>query len=100
MLGVCACLCLSVQTAAPGPNTNGSQFFITYKSCQHLDNKHTIFGRVVGGLDVLRALELIPTDADDRPKQEIKILKVRAYFFLGMYFPCGHSMRNQRVFTL
>ena len=60
----------------PGKNTNGSQFFITYKSCQHLDNLHAIFGRVVGGMDVLRTMEVVPTDEDDRPVKEIKILKV------------------------
>jgi hypothetical protein len=60
-----------------GKNTNGSQFFITYKSCAHLDNKHAIFGRVVGGMEVLRAMELVPTDGDDRPTTPITILKVR-----------------------
>lgn len=42
--------------------------FITFRSCKHLDRKHTIFGRVVGGLDVLTALESLPTDkATDKP---------------------------------
>lgn len=49
------------------------QFFITYKSCRHLDFKHSVFGRVVGGLEVLTAMERVDTDDDDRPLQEIKI---------------------------
>jgi peptidyl-prolyl cis-trans isomerase-like protein 2 len=40
---------------------------------RHLDFKHTVFGKVVGGLEVLTAMERVPTDADDRPLQEIKI---------------------------
>jgi cyclophilin family peptidyl-prolyl cis-trans isomerase len=48
--GVLAC-------ANSGPHTNGSQFYILYKSAHHLDNKHTVFGRVVGGLDVLSKME-------------------------------------------
>lgn len=62
--------------ANPGiKNSNRSQFFITYKSAEHLTNRHTLFGRCVGGLDVLKAMERIDTDAGDRPKQTVKILK-------------------------
>ncbi|BDA49532.1 Peptidyl-prolyl cis-trans isomerase-like 2 [Coccomyxa sp. Obi] len=62
-----------LSMANSGPNTNGSQFFILYKSAHHLDFKHTVFGRVVGGFEVLTAMEKVPTDDDDRPLQEIKI---------------------------
>ena len=53
--------------ANSGPGTNGSQFYITFKSATHLDGKHTVFGRVVGGLDTLGKLEGLPTDKEDRP---------------------------------
>ena len=43
-----------------GPHTNGSQVYILYKSAHHLDYKHTIFGRVVGGLQTLTAMERVP----------------------------------------
>lgn len=62
-----------LSMANSGPNTSGSQFFILYKSARHLDYKHSVFGRVVGGLEVLSAMERIPTDADDVPVEEIKI---------------------------
>ncbi|KAG4103040.1 peptidyl-prolyl cis-trans isomerase-like 2-like protein [Neocallimastix lanati (nom. inval.)] len=68
-----------LSMANHGKNTNGSQFFITYRSCTHLDNKHTIFGKLVGGLEVLSKLEAIPTDDQDRPLQEIKIKDVVVY---------------------
>jgi len=55
--------------ANSGPHTNGSQFYILYKSAHHLDYKHTVFGRVVGGLQTLTAMERVPVDEDDRPKQ-------------------------------
>ncbi|PNW77920.1 hypothetical protein CHLRE_10g457000v5 [Chlamydomonas reinhardtii] len=62
-----------LSMANSGPNTNGSQFFITFKSCRHLDFKHSVFGRVVGGLDILSAMEKTPTDPDDCPTSPITI---------------------------
>jgi peptidyl-prolyl cis-trans isomerase-like protein 2 len=60
--------------ANSGPGTNGRQFFITYKSCAHLNRKHTVFGKVVGGIEVLRRLEQVPTEEEtDRPLETLKI---------------------------
>ena len=60
-----------MSMANKGKNTNSSQFFITYRPAKHLDRKHTIFGRVVGGLDVLQKLENAPVDGSDRPVDDI-----------------------------
>lgn len=56
-----------VSMANSGPHTNGSQFFILYKSANHLNYKHTVFGKVVGALTTLSAMEKVPVDDDDRP---------------------------------
>lgn len=56
-----------------GPNTNGSQFFITTVPTQWLDGRHVVFGRVLEGMDVLSTLENTETDKGDRPKQNITI---------------------------
>ncbi len=63
-----------VSMANSGPGTNGRQFFITYKSCAHLNRKHTVFGKVVGGIEVLRRLEQVPTeDETNRPLETLII---------------------------
>ncbi|EOD13495.1 hypothetical protein EMIHUDRAFT_557972 [Emiliania huxleyi CCMP1516] len=62
-----------VSMANSGPDSNGSQFFITFKSAAHLDGKHTVFGRVVGGFDALTRIEAVKTDKEDRPTQAVSI---------------------------
>lgn len=68
-----------VSMANSGPHTNGSQFFILYKSANHLNFKHTVFGGVVGGMTTLAAMEKVPVDDDDRPLEEIKIVNVSVF---------------------
>lgn len=62
--------------ANKGKNTNSSQFFILYRPAAHLDRKHTIFGKVVGGLDVLDKMEATPTGEGDVPLEDIVIREV------------------------
>jgi len=65
----------TISMANSGPNTGGSQFFINLVDNNFLDAKHPVFGRVVGGMDVVDKIEKAQTDSGDRPLEEVRIIK-------------------------
>ena len=61
--------------ANTGPNTNGSQFYITVKATHHLDRKHVVFGKILDGMNVVHAIENTPKK-NEKPVQDVKIVDI------------------------
>lgn len=66
----------TISMANAGPNTNGSQFFINVRDNDFLDTKHTAFGKVVAGMDVVTSIENVATGANDRPVEAVVVERV------------------------
>ncbi len=66
----------TIAMANAGPDTNGSQFFINVRDNNFLDTKHTVFGKVVSGMDVVQTIEDVDTNEMDRPREAVVITSV------------------------
>ena len=66
----------TISMANHGPNTGGSQFFVNTAKNTFLDEKHPVFGKVIGGMDIVNKIKEVPTDSGDRPMEDVILMKV------------------------
>ena len=65
-----------LSMANSGPHSNGSQFFVTLAPTPYLNRKHSVFGRVTEGLEVVSAIGQVPTDGGDRPREDVVMERI------------------------